>query len=154
MRILAYGLLTLIMTGCASQVLRQQQFAMSCVKGDKAQVEKQLTENHIDINSTNGTIGPCLVSASYAGNLELVRALLDRGADVNVTDLKGGTPLSYAVVGNKSEIVELLLSRQADPNIILPDENGKKTDITALKLARVRGNADIIRMLENASSRK
>lgn len=58
-----------------------------------------------------------------------------------------------AVVGNKPDTVALLLKQGADANIIVPDETGKLTDITALKIARIKGNPKIINLLE-LSTRK
>lgn len=59
-----------------------------------------------------------LKHASFAGDLEAVRQLLDAGADPNATDEHGaGTLLTF-----HPEVVKYLLSRGADPNI--PNETG------------------------------
>lgn len=51
--------------------------------------------------------------ASFAGDLDAVRQLLDAGADPNATDEHGsGTLLTF-----HPEVIERLLSRGADPNV-------------------------------------
>ena len=130
----------------------QIKFALACVKGDLTEVEKLVKTGNIEINAVNGTIGPCLVSASYVGNKELTEFLINHGADVNVRDEKGGTAVVNAVIGNKPEVVKLLLYRGADANLIVPDENGRLTDITALRIAKIKGNLEIIKLLEDTKS--
>ena len=127
----------------------QARFALACVQGDSALVKELMANGPLYIDAVNGKIGPCLSSASYGGHKEIVELMLEKGANINIRDEKGTTPLINAVVGNKPEIVKLLLDHGADANIIIPNEKGEITDITALKIARVKGYSEIIKLLEN-----
>ncbi len=52
----------------------------------------------------------------FHGNVESVRALLDRGAEVNARGEAGRTPLHAAVARGDADLVNLLLDRGAEVN--------------------------------------
>lgn len=137
--------------GCISPRVgnNQAEFALACVAGDLKKVERFVDSKLVDIDAQNGRIGPCLVSAAYSGHREIVMFLLSRGANVDVRDQNGATALVNAVVGDQYQIVEILIQNGANPHIILPDESGNLTDVTALKIAHARGNKKIATLLEN-----
>jgi cytohesin len=54
-----------------------------------------------------------LDSAILAGDLEMVRSLLDTGAEVDARDLRNETPLHKAALASQGRIVDLLLERGA-----------------------------------------
>ena len=54
-----------------------------------------------------------LIYASYGGNTEIVRLLLDNGADPNIRNDYGMTALIAASSRGHNEIVKLLLERDA-----------------------------------------
>ena len=56
------------------------------------------------------------------GDIEVVKALLERGADVNVFDRELRTPLSIAVSENFVCIAVALMKEVADPFLVPPDE--------------------------------
>lgn len=56
------------------------------------------------------------------GDLEVVKALLERGADVNVFDRELRTPLSIAVSEDLRDVAEELMKEVADPFLVPPDE--------------------------------
>jgi ankyrin repeat protein len=145
-----FTILTFVSCDSRGTTASQVRFALACARGDTNVVKDLLATGQININAVNGKIGPCLVSSAYGGHREIIEILLDKGADINVRDEKGGTPLVNAVVGNQTEVVKLLLERGADPNIVVPNENGEMTDINAVKIARIKGHAEIIKLLENA----
>jgi len=148
-RITTFAIILITMCSCsADKTAIQSRFALACAKGDLLMVREMLSSDKIDINAMNGKVGPCLVSSSYNGHMDIVKLMLERNANINVRDEKGTTPLVNAVVGNKAEIVELLLLGGADPDLVVPDANGKPGDITALKIARAKGNLEIVRLLE------
>ncbi|KAL2152995.1 hypothetical protein VTH82DRAFT_4150 [Thermothelomyces myriococcoides] len=60
--------------------------------------------------------------ACHWGDVEVVRALLERGADVNVFDWELRTPLSIAVSENYLTIAAELMKEMADPFLVPPDE--------------------------------
>jgi len=131
----------------------QTRFALAAARGDEVLVRELIARGSIDINSTNGDVGPALCLAAYGGHSSLVRFLLDRGADVNVKDRRGSFPLMDAVMGQHRDVVQILLERGADPFMTINGENGEPTDFTALKLATVKGDSETIAMLE-ASMKK
>jgi len=53
------------------------------------------------------------MSASWNGNIELARMLVEAGADVNITDDIGETALSNASMNGQAEMVEYLKSMGA-----------------------------------------
>ena len=57
-----------------------------------------------------------LMIASWRGNAEIIRILLEAGADVNKTGKYGNTPLICAINSGHKEIVRLLLRAGADVN--------------------------------------
>ena len=103
-----------------------------------------------------------LMAAARWGATENVRALIDRGAVVNAR-VNRGTPLIFAAGGERAGVdtIRLLLDRGADPNAVAqrcarcihePRANDGSTDLTALMLARQRGETDIVRMLTAAGA--
>jgi ankyrin repeat protein len=85
------------------------------------------------------------VAASYRGNIESVRALLDAGADVQPPDsLKiKHSPLLFASMSGDLEMVSLLLARGASPN---------RRD-SPLSEAITFGHADVVSALVAAGAR-
>lgn len=83
-----------------------------------------------------------ILAATRKGEVEKVKALLEKGADVNAKSRYGATPLFFACDRSNVEMVKLLLEKGADVNI-------KDTfyGATPLGWALGKGNADIIRML-------
>jgi uncharacterized protein len=92
-----------------------------------------------------------ICTASYIGDLERVRELLDedpslanRPSDYVTYYACSGTPLRNAAAGGHIEVVKLLLDRGADPN--LPEE-GIAPRGHALHSAVCSGHIDIVRLL-------
>ena len=86
-----------------------------------------------------------LHSAMVAGDVEIVRALLNAGADVDPRQQAGVTPLMGAAAGGSVELVQLLLAAGADPS--LEDDAGH----TAFDWATDRGQAATAALLEPAT---
>jgi ankyrin repeat protein len=82
-----------------------------------------------------------LIIASYKGNTEIVRLLLENGANPNKVNRYKYTALSLASQNGHIEIVRLLLDKKADPNI--PKQQGP----TPLILASVNRHIEIVRLL-------
>ena len=87
---------------------------------------------------------------AYAGNVEILRYLLDRNAspDGGATgeEYRYPTPLAMAVMKGSSDSVRLLLERGANPRIKGPSGED------ALGLARKLNRADLIPPLECAAA--
>ena len=83
-----------------------------------------------------------LHAAVAAGDVEIVRALLEAGADVDARQQAGVTPLMGAAAIGSVELVRLLLEAGADP--ALEDDAGH----TAAALATSRGQTATANRLE------
>jgi len=120
-------------------------------------------------------IDKTLIQSAYKGNLEEVKAMVEKGADVNLADTKGRTPLLFATYNKHFSIVEFLVSNDADVNLKDGDNqtalmyasrrsnnnlatfllnNGaevnvrsKKRGITALMLASAKDNVELVQVL-------
>jgi len=82
-----------------------------------------------------------LIDASFKGESETVKTLLDKGTDVNFRAKKGITALIIASLVGHKELVKLLLVRGADINA--KDDDGA----TALYVASRNGHKDIVELL-------
>ncbi len=80
--------------------------------------------------------------ASFQGNTDAVRVLLQHGAGVGHRDLSGRTALMYASSGPYAETVELLLEKGAEVNRVDEVEHW-----TALMFAGGEGLTEVIRTL-------
>ncbi|KAH8889615.1 ankyrin [Thozetella sp. PMI_491] len=56
------------------------------------------------------------------GNMNVLRALLERAADVNAFDRDLRTPLSIVVANNQLDMADALMMEVADPHLLPPDE--------------------------------
>lgn len=83
-----------------------------------------------------------LMIASVKGYVGIARLLLKWGADANRADVYAWTPLMRAVYENRPGMVRLLVEHGAT-RVNQPGENG----VTALHLAALRGDADMVRIL-------
>eukprot|EP00439_Symbiodinium_sp_Y106_P052513 s708_g7.t1 len=82
-----------------------------------------------------------LMSASNAGDVNVLRALLGKGADVNAQDDYGWTALRYAVRKRAAEAVEVLIDGRADVN--MASDSGRSPLMSAV----ANGSANIVQML-------
>ncbi|EAX89007.1 ankyrin repeat protein, putative [Trichomonas vaginalis G3] len=96
-----------------------------------------LLEKDVDINYINSDYMTPLQSASFVGNLDVVKILVQRGAIINEYHNKFTlTPLSRACFGGHLEIVKFLVENGAEVNQI-------KDNSTALVTACIHHNTDI-----------
>ncbi|MBI4962130.1 MAG: ankyrin repeat domain-containing protein [Desulfomonile tiedjei] len=84
-----------------------------------------------------------LMEACAAGDIGVVKRLIENGADVNERNKHGGTPLSVACYRGKLDVAKLLLERGANPNVRTPGSGL----LSLLMDACVRGNLDLVRLL-------
>ena len=80
--------------------------------------------------------------AARAGNVALIKRLLELGMPVDLPEPDGITALYRAVEERKEEAVKILLEHEANPNLV--DAKGWSPVLLAAKL----GDFEIIRMLE------
>ncbi|UOK42457.1 MULTISPECIES: ankyrin repeat domain-containing protein [Flavobacterium] len=114
-------------------------------KGTVAEMKSLIEKTPADINSVNNHGYSLLVLATYRGNNEVARFLIENGADINGTS-NYGSPLMSAVVKGNLEIVKVLLEHKVDTNIA--DQSGN----TALIYAVIFKNYDIAAMLVKAKA--
>jgi ankyrin repeat protein len=68
----------------------------------------KLVAKGADSSRLNGTGQSCLHLASKAGNLEVVRKLVDEGHDIMLPDVDGLSPFHHALCGGYSEVVHFM----------------------------------------------
>jgi len=87
-----------------------------------------------------------LMAFSYAGAVEFVKDLIQRGASVDSSDDRGYTALMYACNAGQEAIVRMLLEAGGDPNI--SDIEGS----TSLMFASQWGYSSIVKLLLSAGA--
>jgi uncharacterized protein len=112
----------------------------------RRQVVRDLLDAGAEVRpaSRNGGFTPLHSAvATDAGttDIEIVRALLEKGADPNAKSQSGSTPLHTVAFTGDEASLELLLSRGADPAV--RNKEGK----TAADIASDRGHDKIVRAL-------
>ena len=91
------------------------------------------------------------IFSSHSYDHLIIKALKAGLIDPHITDAKGQTALMLAVAANLEDIVQLLLDAGADVTIVLhPNPLNKSQYISALSIARQKGNQRIIKILEHA----
>ncbi|KAH0568065.1 transient receptor potential channel pyrexia-like [Cotesia glomerata] len=84
----------------------------------------------------------CLLVACWLGQIEIVKALLQRGTNISIRDGHGRTPLHLAACAGHVKIIEILLKHGANPN----DWDFNK-EYTALHCAAAIGNLSSVKCL-------
>jgi len=125
--------------------LCQQDIFEIARKGTVTELKDALKSNPEGVKSVNGDGYSLLTLATYRGNNEVAKYLIENGADINGSS-NYGTPLMAAVVKGNSEVVKLLLEHHADTSI--PDQSGN----TALIYAALFKKYDIAEMLVKAKA--
>jgi ankyrin repeat protein len=105
------------------------------------------------VNAKNENGCTILMIASYYGQKEVVKLLLENGVDVNARQYaedyaNGRTALMLAARNGHKEVVELLIEKGADVNA--GDEYGK----TALELAYEKGHKEIAELIKSYEKKK
>lgn len=116
-------------------------------KGTVEQAKEKLKENPNAFNVVNDEGYSPLLLASYRGNNEVAKLLIETGSDINGKS-RFGTPLMACVVKANNEIAKLLIAKKADLNFA--DGNGTTALMYAgnfknyeLVAALVKANADV-----------
>ena len=101
----------------------QQDFIPHCMSGNIKQIKTILKDKRIEINEHDMYGRRSLVEASYAGQINVVRFLVQiPGTDINIKDVLNKTPLSASLKKNYMDIAKFLLSL----NYIQLDEQSAK----------------------------
>jgi ankyrin repeat protein len=101
------------------------------------EIESYLREHGGNVNAY-----PALLHwVAEQGDLEMAKALFERGASVNLEGEAGKTPLHSAAAKGKAEMVKFLIEKGA--NVEAKDREG----MTALHLAQQEGHKDVVPLL-------
>jgi ankyrin repeat protein len=103
-------------------------------------------------NVTSRYDGTALIAAAHLGHAEVVRTLIKAGAPLDHVNNLGWTALIESIVlgdGGARHTDTLNTLVAAGANLNLADRNGQ----TPLVLARRRGHAEMVRILERAGAR-
>src|SRR5688572_25935675 len=120
--------------------------ALGAFKFGDAAVARALFDLGTPIEFADGNGITMLGRAALNNEVEMARALIERGANVNVVDKLGMTPLLWAASSDFGDpaMVELLLKSGARADARTKD------GLTALELARKYGHAEVIPALSPA----
>ena len=90
-----------------------------------------------------------LQDVAVYGDLKTVQLFLDHGADVKAVDPLGRTALMYAATSDALplDVVKLLVERGADVNAVDKHPNADDEGLTALDMAKRKGDTPIVRLL-------
>jgi ankyrin repeat protein len=118
----------------------QQLFQIARV-GDAAQLKGLFERGFNAPNIRDGKGNSLLMLASYNGNFEAARVLLEHGGDPQLANDMGQIPLAGAAFKGDTEMTRLLIEYGADVNARMPD--GK----TPLMFAAMFDRTEIIDLL-------
>lgn len=109
--------------------------------GDAARLKGLFERGFAAPNIRDGKGNSLLMLASYNGQLEMTRVLLEHGGDPQLANDMGQIPLSGAAFKSDAAMTRLLIEHGADVNAQMPD--GK----TALMFAAMFNRIEIIDIL-------
>jgi ankyrin repeat protein len=115
-------------------------------QGNLAQIKTLLVANPHWINGQDSRGFTPLIMATYTGNADIARYLLEQGADVNGRDAAGNTPLIGVAFKGDQAMAALLLERGAD----LQSKN--KQGATALSYATEYKHEGLAQFLKEAGA--
>ena len=124
-------------------------------------VVRLLLSRGADVHDVDGVGITPLVAAANVNDTEVAKLLLARGANPLKTSTAEGvsTPLTGAARNGNAELVRLLLARKAEVNAIGAETGPKVKNglitfarVTALHMAAVSRNADVVKMLLDAGA--
>ena len=101
--------------------------------GDPTLIEYVKQGVNVDLVNQGGQ--SFLMLASYNGQLELTRALLEAGANPNLLNDRGQSPLAGVIFKKEDALIDLLVEHGADPLAGQP---------TAVDTARMFGRDDLV----------
>lgn len=100
--------------------------------GDEALLD--YIDHGVAVDMANQDGNTFLMLAAYAGQVPLVRGLIERQADVDKQNARGQSPLAGAIFKKEDEVAQVLLDAGADPHAGTP---------SAIDTARMFGRGDL-----------
>jgi uncharacterized protein len=125
---------------------------IAAVNDDVPMLKLALAGGSSPKNITSPYVGTALIAAAHLGHEEVVRVLIAAGAPLDHVNNLGWTALIESIVlgdGGKRHTATLEALVKAGANLNLADRQG----ITPLGLAKGRGYAEMVRILEAAGAR-
>lgn len=134
----------------------------ACAKGN-LKIVKQFLEKGAKVNAraeSGKTPGrTAIMWAASRGKKDIVSLLIDHGAEINAKDnwkgnrtvpegTDGWTPLIFAADSDHEQVVKVLIEKGADVNV------KTKSGITALSLAQLWRNEEMIEILKGAGAKE
>ena len=115
---------------------------IECIKDEEIEEVRRCIQQGADVNTKdNGNGFSALMWASFIGNTEIFKLLLENGAYVEPKRKGDYPPLVWAAQFNRTEIVKLLLENDADINF---ESSG---GMTALRWAAFDGITELVELL-------
>ena len=119
---------------------------MSAAGGGHADVVEMLLASGANLEAkSEHSSNTALIIAAHKKHPKIVKILLAAGANPNAAKDNGWTALMAAAYKDQPEIVQMLLAADANPN-------AASEGITALDIAKEKGHAEVIRVLEEAGA--
>ena len=126
----------------AEITMDQAKLTNACREGDIEKINGLLSTDLLNINLRVNQDSPLIVAA-YAGKVNAVKLLLERGADPNIVDEDRDTALHNCIIDDVNQghinCVHVLLDSGADPN--LTNDNGDtpiSLALSEISFARLR----------------
>jgi ankyrin repeat protein len=119
----------------------EKEFLRSAYNGNLEKVGV-LVSKGVDVDLRDQKKRTALILAAHNGHRPVVEFLVENGADVNAEDGDSQTALMYASKRSFNDTAALLLDKGANVNT-----QSKKRGISALMLAAVADNEELVRML-------
>jgi ankyrin repeat protein len=120
---------------------REKVLFQSAYDGNLAEVQV-LVAKGASVNLADEKLRTPLIMAAYGGHTSVVEFLVVKGADINHRDGDGMTALIHTSKRSFNETAAFLLKNGAEVNVQTP-----KKGITALMIAAVADNVELVRML-------
>jgi ankyrin repeat protein len=146
---------------------------MYAVESGRKDLIQALLERSAGVNARDNEGKTALTYAVIAQRIDLAQQLLLSNADVRSGDNENQTPLMYAAAAGKEEMVQILLEAGADPKaetwslrlvrynpVGIPletgnnDEQGLRSGLTALDIARRSRHSGIVDLLQKTDARR
>jgi ankyrin repeat protein len=145
----------LVAAGADPNALERDRYdvaTIAAVANDVATLRVALALGASAKNVTSRYDGTALIAAAHLGHAEVVRTLIKAGAPLDHVNNLGWTALIESIVlgdGGPRHTETLKALVEAGANLNLADRNGQ----TPLALARARGYAAMVRLLEQGGAR-